>query len=84
MRPLFTPQIGDDEAIEIAIAFADSKGLKTDGCESCHWVGFGGYLISLKKPADELPATITDADDAIAIVVSVDDRTGAADQFFRL
>jgi hypothetical protein len=82
--PLFTPKIGDEEAIEIAIAYADSKGVNTDGCQSCHWVGFGGYLISLKMPADEIPATISDPDDAIAMVVSVDNRTGAADQFFLL
>ena len=82
--PLFTPKIGDEEAIEIATAYADSKGVKTDGCDFCRWGGYTGYLIALKKPADEIPSTVTDPDAAIAIVVLVNDSTGAARQFFRL
>ena len=93
--PLFVPQIGDEQAIEIATAYARSQGVATAGCHCCSW-GYGGYLVSLKKPADEIDATPADPDDGgclispgpadptIAIMVTVDDRTGAAERFYLL
>jgi hypothetical protein len=92
--PLFVPKIGDEEAIEIATAYARSQGVATDGCQSCLWIG--RYVVSLRKPANESEAAAADPDDGgclispppadptIAIMVTVDDRTGAAEPFYLL
>jgi len=96
--PIFIPKIAEQEAIAIATEFARSQGVATDGCRGCTW-GFGGYLIDLKKPASEIeiakpdepgfedPGFIVSPASTYpesAIVVTIDDRTGAAERFYLL